>query len=618
MKISLSELKKIVKDTIIENYTGEKMFEIQLNEGEFEQDNLRRELLTIDSMLDPGLPFVIKTIDDNYGYAIIEVSGDVYKVISTEDGLLVDEINPSDDDESFKPFPIGNAEDIADEINKRYSLMAHMNESESVSKIDKVEVEWNDKTTPKIVSISDILVNDKGRILRGKELDRPKDSEGEPITLNARVELKKDNNISGRVKRIISNSLDENSGSIIDIDDLVNILTSNEFSDKSQDSVYELAKKTLSGRDKEEKSKFYSLLAIKIDNFTKKYPQAQSLASEFRYIANRALNEEILEDAKENNSERYMFFSNLDQIRSQARKILELNQEEVEGILSNGHDWAQDHVATSKESLDQVFDFLMGQIKQSETTEDENIEESNVRSHANGRGQNKKPQNFPKQLKRNAMKEGFDYSREEIDYNNKKSFEEEMDKEVFYVVDNDFNKKNYPELIGKTFENPPSYAQVKVVKQKDIDFGEDELKEGDGLSFTNREGENSKPQNLKESYGDRYEEVVFFQGHEADHALNILMEDGKDEAMEYLKQWHYPGEHDGSEELGHGKLDKNYEKDGYIMSWNSAIGYIGLVYDTEHDKNIEEDSHTLRNRVDQREKNTPLGQHSPHSQKAKK
>ncbi len=92
------------------------------------------------------------------------------------------------------------------------------------------------------------------------------------------------------------------------------------------------------------------------------------------------------------------------------------------------------------------------------------------------------------------------------------------------------------------------------------------------------------------------------------------MQDGKDEAMEYLKQWHYPGEHEGSNEVGNGTSDKTYEKDGYIMSWNAPIGYIGLVYDTY----LDEDSIATRKRVDQRQKDVPLGQHAPHSQKAKK
>jgi hypothetical protein len=78
---------------------------------------------------------------------------------------------------------------------------------------------------------------------------------------------------------------------------------------------------------------------------------------------------------------------------------------------------------------------------------------------------------------------------------------------------------------------------------------------------------------------DKYEDVVFLQGDDAFQPLEILDSKGADAALEYLKQWHYPGEHMGSQELGHGSSDETYEKDGYVMSWNSRLGYIGLQYD---------------------------------------
>lgn len=35
------------------------------------------------------------------------------------------------------------------------------------------------------------------------------------------------------------------------------------------------------------------------------------------------------------------------------------------------------------------------------------------------------------------------------------------------AVDSPFNQKNYPDAIGKEFENPPSYVQVKRTNAKD-------------------------------------------------------------------------------------------------------------------------------------------------------
>lgn len=61
--------------------------------------------------------------------------------------------------------------------------------------------------------------------------------------------------------------------------------------------------------------------------------------------------------------------------------------------------------------------------------------------------------------------------------------------EKYLVVDNDFNRANYPNLVGKTFDSPPSYAQVKVIKDVEEKAGltataqtEDEQKDIDGMN----------------------------------------------------------------------------------------------------------------------------------------
>lgn len=137
-------------------------------------------------------------------------------------------------------------------------------------------------------------------------------------------------------------------------------------------------------------------------------------------------------------------------------------------------------------------------------------------------------------------------------------------------------------------------------------------------SLANLHGMNAKPENMIDETTDteRYEDVVYMQGEEANEVMDILNSDGRDAAMEYLKQWHDSGNHMGRNELGHGTEDKTYEKDGYIMFWNPYLPYIGLTYDTEFGLN--EDSIMKRKLAGQREKTVQLGQHAPHSQKAKK
>jgi hypothetical protein len=70
----------------------------------------------------------------------------------------------------------------------------------------------------------------------------------------------------------------------------------------------------------------------------------------------------VLQESKHEN-DRYMFFSNLEQIKRQADMLLEMDKDILHSILENGHDWAQDHVASAKENMDQIFDFFMNEIK---------------------------------------------------------------------------------------------------------------------------------------------------------------------------------------------------------------------------------------------------------------
>jgi hypothetical protein len=71
----------------------------------------------------------------------------------------------------------------------------------------------------------------------------------------------------------------------------------------------------------------------------------------------------IIKESTDEKTTRYMFFSNLEQMRRQCDLLLELDPEMVESILENGHDWAQDHIAEAKNNTDQVFDFIMNESK---------------------------------------------------------------------------------------------------------------------------------------------------------------------------------------------------------------------------------------------------------------
>ena len=63
----------------------------------------------------------------------------------------------------------------------------------------------------------------------------------------------------------------------------------------------------------------------------------------------------------EQETENYMFFGNLEQIKRQCELLLSFDKQMIENLLQNGHDWADDHITVAKENIDQVFDFIMNE-----------------------------------------------------------------------------------------------------------------------------------------------------------------------------------------------------------------------------------------------------------------
>ena len=58
----------------------------------------------------------------------------------------------------------------------------------------------------------------------------------------------------------------------------------------------------------------------------------------------------------------YMFFQNLKTIQEAVAKLLALDTEAVDAKLEDGHDWANDHIATSKDDIEEVCGFLCNSV----------------------------------------------------------------------------------------------------------------------------------------------------------------------------------------------------------------------------------------------------------------
>ena len=71
----------------------------------------------------------------------------------------------------------------------------------------------------------------------------------------------------------------------------------------------------------------------------------------------------------------YMFFGNLETIKRYVDAMLEMDPMAVNELLDNGHDWAADHIATSKDDIEEVANFLMNKMHESPDSDHEMFED---------------------------------------------------------------------------------------------------------------------------------------------------------------------------------------------------------------------------------------------------
>ena len=79
---------------------------------------------------------------------------------------------------------------------------------------------------------------------------------------------------------------------------------------------------------------------------------------------------DMLKEQHGDHLEHYMFFGNLKTIKRNIDRILALDPSEIDKIIHNGHDWAEDHIATSKDDIEEVCDFLCNQLESKIETEE--------------------------------------------------------------------------------------------------------------------------------------------------------------------------------------------------------------------------------------------------------
>lgn len=89
-------------------------------------------------------------------------------------------------------------------------------------------------------------------------------------------------------------------------------------------------------------------------------------------ILKKLIREELLKTLSEgeNAMENYMFFQNLQTINRATAEMLKMDPRYVDAILSDGHQWAVDHITTSADDVSEVHGFLMNRQPMMESDDD--------------------------------------------------------------------------------------------------------------------------------------------------------------------------------------------------------------------------------------------------------
>jgi len=73
--------------------------------------------------------------------------------------------------------------------------------------------------------------------------------------------------------------------------------------------------------------------------------------------------QEMHENHEGHEMQNYMFFQNLYTLKNAIDELLGLDRTQVDQILSDGHGWALDHIATSVDDVEEVYHFLSNSIE---------------------------------------------------------------------------------------------------------------------------------------------------------------------------------------------------------------------------------------------------------------
>ena len=125
--------------------------------------------------------------------------------------------------------------------------------------------------------------------------------------------------------------------------------------------LQQLIKEEILAEVKKDKSGLPFALAANIEKYGSPRTPKGAKPTDFTKKQEKSVKKtaEKLKKSISENKDNYMFFQNLKTIRDAVDEMLNLEPSMVDMILSDGHDWANDHIATSKDDVEEVKNFLI-------------------------------------------------------------------------------------------------------------------------------------------------------------------------------------------------------------------------------------------------------------------
>lgn len=68
----------------------------------------------------------------------------------------------------------------------------------------------------------------------------------------------------------------------------------------------------------------------------------------------------LISESSQKEIKNYMFFNSLRNMKEKIDHLLKMDPHEIDGMLSDGHDWANDHIATSRDDVEEVYNWITG------------------------------------------------------------------------------------------------------------------------------------------------------------------------------------------------------------------------------------------------------------------